>query len=285
MRITDLPDVVAVLACPHCGQPLVVASPDALRCSAGHSFDVAREGYVSLLAGGALTSTADTPAMIAAREAFLSAGHYAPIATAVTETLGRSLAEKTAGAIVEVGAGTGYYLARALDAQPGRAGVALDTSKPALRRAARAHERAGAVACDVWGRIPVRDGAAAAVLDIFAPRNIAEIARILAPGGVLVVVTPGARHLGELVETLGLLSVDERKADRLEEQLAGRFELVESVEIELAMSLSHEDIAALAGMGPSAHHTDAAMFAQRIGDLAAPVTITLSVVVSAYRAL
>lgn len=285
MRITELPEVVALLACPHCGESLTVASNSALRCSAGHAFDVAREGYVSLLAGNALTSSADTPDMIAARESFLSAGHYAPVRDAVAQLLERTLAEATPGAILEVGAGTGYYLAGVLDVQSQRRGLALDTSKPALRRAARIHERAGAVACDVWGTIPVQDATVAAVLDIFAPRNITEIARVLAPGGVLVVVTPRSGHLGELVEPLGFLSVDDRKADRLEEQLAGRFVPAESMVVEQVLVLSHAAVGDLAGMGPSAHHTDRIAFAGRIAVLSEPCPVTMSVNVSAYRAL
>lgn len=285
MRITQLPDAVALLACPHCAEPMVAGSDSTVVCTAGHAFDVAREGYVSLLAGNALTSSADTPDMIAARESFLSAGHYVAVCDEVAALLGRTLADKTSGAILEVGAGTGYYLAGVLDAQPQRVGLAMDTSKPALRRAARIHARAGAVACDVWGRIPVRDNTMAAVLDIFAPRNIAEIARVMAPGGVLVVVTPRGGHLEELVETLGLLSVDDRKADRLSEQLAGHFELAEAGVVESTLELSHAAIADLAGMGPSAHHTDRAAFAERIAVLPEPLAVTLSVNVSAYRAL
>ena len=85
------------------------------------------------------------------------------------------------GCIVDLGAGTGWYLARALERLRGTTGLALDVSKPALRRAARAHPSLAAVACDAWGPLPLRDGGVAAVLDIFAPRNAAEIARVLVP--------------------------------------------------------------------------------------------------------
>lgn len=285
MRISSIPKVVALLACPLCSEPLTVASDAALSCTAGHTFDVSREGYVSLLAGKALTSTADTPAMIAARETFLSAGHYEPIRDAVAQVLSRTLAEKAKGAIVEVGAGTGYYLAGALESQPGRVGISLDTSKPALRRAARIHDRAGAVACDVWGRMPIRDKVAAAVLDIFAPRNIAEMARIIAPGGVVMVVTPRPGHLAELVGILGLLNVDERKADRLEGKMAGHFAVAESLVVKQSMALTRADIAALAGMGPSAYHTDKAALEARIAGLPESTPVTLEVTVAAYLAL
>ncbi len=51
----------------------------------------------------------------------------------------------------------------------------------------------------------MRDAVAALVLNVFAPRNGAETTRVLAPGGLLAVVTPTERHLEELVGPLGLL--------------------------------------------------------------------------------
>ncbi len=54
-----------------------------------------------------------------------------------------------------------------LDAMPGFTGLALDVSKAALRRAAKAHSRCGAALCDVWHELPVSDGAAQAVLSVF----------------------------------------------------------------------------------------------------------------------
>ncbi|MGB4593539.1 MAG: hypothetical protein WBI63_07195, partial [Coriobacteriia bacterium] len=135
-----LAHVIDELACPHCGAALIVVDAT-LRCESGHSFDVARQGYVSLLPRGAHADTADTPAMVEARDAFLGAGYYAPIAGAVADALGSALGADASGCVVDIGAGTGYYLARVLDGMPRLAGLALDTSKPALRRAARAHER------------------------------------------------------------------------------------------------------------------------------------------------
>jgi len=284
MRIPELPHVLAALRCPHCAEPLA-AEGDTLRCANGHAFDLARQGYVSLLRGDARTGTADTSAMIEARDAFLSAGHYAPIADEVARLVAETLADGPDGVIVEVGAGTAYYLAETLALLPDRVGVALDISKPALRRAVRANDRIGAVACDVWSGLPLATDSAAAVLDVFSPRNVAEMARVIAPGGVLVVVTPAAAHLRELIGALGLLSVDERKPERLDAQLSEQFELVETAEVGRTMRLTHAEVAALAGMGPSAWHTDAAALVTAIDGLADPAEVTLAVTVSAYRAL
>ncbi len=276
-----LQDVVEVLRCPHCGAALTLGAGTA-RCEAGHSFDVARQGYVSLLPGDAKAGTADTAAMVAAREAFLGAGHYAEIGAALVEACG-SAAEGTQGCLVDLGAGTGHYLAAALEAAPDRAGLALDISKHALRRAARAHPRIGAVVCDAWQALPVKDGSAAIVLSVFAPRDGAEIQRILAPGGTLVLVTPTALHLHELVSQLGLLRVDEYKPERVDEKLGPFLEPVEQRECEYKMSLSHADIEALVGMGPSARHIQEAQLEARLRALPEPLEVTASVSVATYR--
>ena len=249
------------LRCPHCGAALVAADAS-IRCVEGHSFDVARQGYVDLMPSGRRPA-GDTAAMVAAREAFLGRGHYAAIADAVALESGPA---SGGGCVVEVGAGTGYYLARA---RGERVGIALDSSRYALRRAARAG--LGAVVCDAWRPLPVRDGVADAVLCVFAPRNAAEMRRVLAPGGVIVVVTPTPRHLQELVEPLGLVGIDSRKEERLAASLG---EPVRVREVEQALDLSREDVRALIAMGPSAHHVDADAVAR-----AAEVTLSVRVAV------
>ncbi|MDI2126631.1 putative RNA methyltransferase [Yinghuangia seranimata] len=275
-----LPDVVALLRCPHCGADL---APDgsALRCPARHTFDIARQGYANLLAGDAKAGTADTADMVAARDAFLGAGHYRPIAAALAEATADA-ARRAPGAVVDVGAGTGHYLAHALDAAPDRVGLALDISKYALRRAARAHPRAGAVVCDAWRPLPVRDAAAAALLNVFAPRNPAELRRVLHPEGRLLVVTPTARHLGELVGALGLLRVDDDKKARLDEALDPHFTPVRADVIGFPMNLTDTDVATVVGMGPSAWHTDPAELARRIAELPRPHVVSAEVTLSVY---
>lgn len=278
-----LAHVIDVLACPHCGAALSAVDAT-LRCQSGHSFDIARQGYVSLLPQGAHTDTADTPAMVEARDAFLGAGYYEPIADAVADALVSAIGADATGCIADIGAGTGYYLARVLERLPGLAGLALDTSKPALRRAARAHERIGAVACDAWAGLPVRDAALKAALDIFAPRNAAEIHRTLAPGGALVVVTPAPGHLRELVEELGLLTVDERKGERLTASLGGHFEPVAQTPVDYELALDPGALAALVGMGPSAYHIEAATVAARVAELPDPFETAVEVIVSVWKA-
>ena len=269
------------IECPLCGRALAETG-NVLRCEVGHAYDIARQGYVSMLGGDASTGTADTPAMVQAREAFLGKGHYSAIADAVAEAAAAALADGVQGCVAEVGAGTGYYLSAVLDRVSDRSGIALDISKAASKRAARAHLRIGAIVSDAWDRLPMRDGTVAVLLDIFSPRNPAEFERVLAPGGALIVVTPTPRHLGEIVETLGMLVVDDRKDERLETTFEGRFERVTTVLVERRLDLSHDDVSAVAGMGPSAWHA-AGDLSARVAALGEPTPVTLSVNVATYR--
>ncbi|QXT61954.1 putative RNA methyltransferase [Tessaracoccus palaemonis] len=248
--------------CPHCSLPLGRVE-GSLRCAAGHGYDVARQGYVNLL-GRAAPANADTPAMLEARASFLATGRYRPIADAIDSRVG------DARRIVEVGAGTGWYLARALDASPAAEGLATDVSVAAAKRCARAHPRMDAVVADTWVGLPVQDGAVDLVLCVFAPRNAADFARILAPGGRLVVVVPRAGHLAELRERDGLLEVADDKADALVASLgdAGWAHLG-GERVSGSMDLTAREAADLVGMGPNAFHEH--------GDAAAPITTTLDV--------
>ena len=268
-----LGDVVDLLRCPVCGDDLTGADT-ALRCPAGHSFDIARQGYVNLVPG-----RADTPEMVEARDAFLRAGHFRPLTAALAT---EATQVEGAAVVVDLGAGTGHHLAGVLDALPNACGIAIDASAAALRRAARCHERAAAIGADAWKPLPLKDGVAALVLSVFAPRNAVELARVLAPGGQLLAVTPTTRHLHELVGPLGLLSVPDDKEDRLDEQLSSQFTLAARRTIEHAMFLTGDECAQIVRMGPSAWHVDEQSVAERLGLLPDPLTVTASITLSRY---
>ncbi|MFG1887230.1 putative RNA methyltransferase [Micromonospora sp. NPDC049051] len=281
------PRIVDRLRCPVCAEPLAevdTGGARALRCARRHSFDVARQGYVNLLAGRA-PHAGDTAEMVAARADFLAAGHYDLISTALAAAATEAV-DRAAGAyplVVDAGAGTGRHLAAVLAALPDATGLALDVSKPALRRAARAHPRAAAALADTWQRLPLADGAATVLLNVFAPRNGAEFHRVLDPAGSLLVVTPAADHLTELVSALGLLRVDPAKADRVAESLGGRFTPASASEHRRELALTGPEVATLVGMGPSAWHTDPAGLAARVTALAEPVRVTVAVQLTVWR--
>lgn len=256
-----------------------------LICSNGHTMNIARQGYVSLLGRDAGTHTADSAEMIAARDRFLAAGHYQPLIEALVAEAS-ALAERegpSQGAVVDLGSGTGIYMAAVLDALDGKVGIGIDNSKFAARRTAKCHDRAAAVVADIWDGVPVRDGAADLILNVFSPRNGEEMERILAPGGSIVVVTPQPGHLGELIGRFGMVSVDPDKEERLERTLGPLAEGAGSRGIEWQMKLGRDEIRDLVGMGPSAGRMEAAEMEAALQALDEETLVTAAVTITTTR--
>jgi 23S rRNA (guanine745-N1)-methyltransferase len=269
---------VALLACPVCGAGLE-ATAAGLRCAAGHAFDRARQGHVTLLPPGHRPPSGDSAEMVADRAAFLAAGHYAGVTAALAAAV---RADGTPSTLLDLGGGTGHHLAAVLDGLPDAVGLVLDSSPYAARRAARAHPRAAAVVADAWQRLPVRDGVADRVVVVFAPRNGPEIARVLRPGGRLVVVTPAPDHLAELVGPLGLLRVDPDKQARLAAGLQPGLRATAAAAHRERLLLRHDAVRTLVGMGPHARHLSREQLRTRIAELPEPVEVTVSVDVATW---
>ena len=274
--VSPVPPAPDDLCCPICTAPLA-AGERAFACASGHSFDRARQGYVNLLRPTRLRG--DSAEMLHARRRFLDAGWYAPLADALTEIVGAWLAQESpaipgaARALVDIGCGEGFYLRRlaqsrasTLKAQGWRL-YGLDLSRDTIRMAAgRAalEERQPAdqqksaplpsvtwVVASARDRLPFADAGVGALLNIFAPRVAEEFARVVAPGGLLVVMTPLAEHLAEARAALPwLLSPQPDKDDRLRTTLENDFALVEARPAQFTLALDAAALADLASMTP-----------------------------------
>lgn len=287
-----LSHIVDILADPNDGTALSGADDfSRLVSESGHSFDVAKQGYVTLAAGAGLKHKGDDMDMVNAREAYLAMGHFAPFVEAVTGAVqdaldSAPLAESKPASLLEVGAGTGYYLAHTLDSIAEARGVGLDISPHAAKHLAKCHPRVGAVVADVWERLPIRDESVDAISVVFAPRNPAEFQRALAPGGQVIVLTPGAGHLDDLREPLGILGVEEGKVERMYEQAEGFLEqAADPVDISFPIELDKASVAAQVGMSPSARHISAGELAERMAALPPTLTVTARARLDRLRAV
>lgn len=185
------------ILCPVCGAVLQKADRS-FRCEAGHSFDIARQGYVNLLPVQQKHSRhpGDTPEQVRARREFLAGGFYAPIAEAVCRLVKDC---GCAGPILDVGCGEGYYSVRLADALQADL-VGLDISKDAVRYAAGQYKHARWL-CATAAHLPVKDHSIGLVSSLFALTLPEEFARVLRPEGAFLQVLAAPDHL------LGLKSI------------------------------------------------------------------------------
>ena len=240
---------LSLFRCPVCSAPLAREAGSYL-CPRGHRYDIAREGYVHLLPPNRKHSKApgDDKDMVAARARFLSQGYYAPLLDTLEQAALRYADESPV--LLDSGCGEGYYTAGVAAAlRAGGEGVraaGADLSKFALRRAAR-RDRDSEFAVASAYRLPVADGRVNLLLNCFSPMAQEEFRRVLSPGGVLLYVVPGPRHLWELKEIL----YNSPYPNPDETVLYGGFTHLEIYPLEFPLRLPcREDVEALFHMTP-----------------------------------
>ncbi len=183
-----------MLICPVCGNKLIFLDRSA-RCEKGHSFDIAREGYVNLLRSNKNgDKTGDDKYAARSRREFLNKGYYAPLRDALC-----SIFADRQGTLLDICCGEGYYTA-ALAENPKLEVYGFDIAREMVRLAARRNRGSWFVAN--MAAIPVPDSALDYATHLFAPFNEKEFSRVLKPGGSLYTVIPGKDHLFGLKQAL-----------------------------------------------------------------------------------
>lgn len=190
--------IKSFFACPVCGCKMTVTEDGKSAVCLGenpkkkrHSFDFSADGYLSLgVTGG------DSKAAVAARKAFLrNTLCYENAADAICDAV-RSYAG-SCRLLVDAGCGEGYYTSKLSAVSDSTVG--FDLSKFACSAGAKQARREGKnkllfATASVF-ELPLADGCADAVTNIFAPCAEEEYKRILCDGGYLFVVGAGRDHL------------------------------------------------------------------------------------------
>lgn len=193
---------MSCFVCPVCRGALH-REGNSLFCINRHCYDISRRGYVNLLMSQSSSEArhGDGKDMIASRRDFLNLGLYDKIADAVTEEISR--AKRCGMLVLDVGCGECYYTAKVASAlekyDPTVAGI--DISKDALASGSKRGGRIELAVASAYD-IPVSDGCADGVMNLFAPHSESELYRVMKRGGVLVRAFPAERHLWELKAAL-----------------------------------------------------------------------------------
>lgn len=262
--------------CPLCAQPLRREEKRYV-CPQGHSFDIARQGYVNLLTVQQKHSLdpGDTRQQVLSRRAFLESGFYAPISEALNQA---ALDYNAQGEILDVGCGEGYYSAR-LAAALGAPLTGLDISKEAVRCAAGQY-KAYAWLCATAAHIPVPDGSVGTLSSLFALTLPGEFRRVLRKNGLFLQVLAAEDHL------LGLKSIVYDVLTHKQKDTAPAlpgFALLESRQIRFDFTAEGEQIQRLFAMTPHLFRIGKAG-AQRLAE-ATVLRDAASCVLNVYRAI
>ena len=216
-----------------CGRPLR-ATDRRLSCDAGHSFDVARSGYVSLLQpqDRRSPSPGDSKEAVAARARLLHAGVGRAAIDAIVQA-GLKAAGDVDGPLVAVdlGCGSGELLGALTAARRDVCGVGIDLSTAAVDAAARRFPDQTWVVANADRRLPLLDASVHVVLSLNGRRHPEECARVLAPRGSVVVAVPAADDLIELRAQVQGEGVPRERADAVVAEHAERFDVVERLAV------------------------------------------------------
>jgi 23S rRNA (guanine745-N1)-methyltransferase len=185
-----------MLLCPvrDCRRELV-RQPKSLVCALGHSFDIARSGYINLLQPQDRRSRepGDSVEAVAARRLLHDRG--------VAEPLLRGLMDcariATADGLLDAGCGDGYFAGSAA-AETGCRAYGIDISVPAIDSAARRYPECEWIVANADRFVPYAAGSFSVVWSITARMNPAEFRRVIRNDGRLLVAVPAPDDLIEL---------------------------------------------------------------------------------------
>lgn len=246
------------LACPLDGHDLL-RDGNSWRCGSGHSFDVARQGYVHLLPVQKKRSRdpGDSKDMVAARQRFLNVGFYDVISDAVNRTLADRLQGRGMVRLLDAGCGEGYYtrrLAESLSERQEVAVVGLDISKWAVLAAAKQEKQMSWVVGSN-ANLPVLPGTLDAILCLFGFPVYGEFHRVLKSGGLVCQVDAGPDHLRELREII----YPELKPEKPRSEAAPEgFKLIASEQVRYPLTLTGQEVIAdLLAMTPHLYRASA----------------------------
>jgi len=201
---------LSLFACPICQESMTIQEQGRMVCSANHSFDIAKQGYINMLTHGAASKYSKE--LFESRKTVIDSGIYDEIEDKIIELIA------PAQTVLDTGCGEGSHLARIMAEKKG-IGVGIDIAKEGILAASRHYPE------QIWcvgdlAKSPFAKSSFDTILNILSPANYEEFKRLLTPGGCVVKVVPQSRYLHEL---RAQLYADSDKESYSNDQIVARF--------------------------------------------------------------
>ena len=275
------------LACPIDGNKLEQQEKQFI-CTDGHTFDIARQGYVNLLPVQHKRSKqpGDSKAMVLARAHFLDTGIYEPIASTLTEFISAQLTDDSDICLLDAGCGEAYYFDYLMDHLDKDSKtnnltlIGLDISKDAIIQATKRNKQTNWIV-GTNRQPPVIDQSVDIILCMFGFVSIDAFNKVLKPGGKIIMVDPGLDHLRELRTIIYSEVKTEKQSDSATLEYPG-FSLIETKALRFEKTVdSNEQVNNLLLMTP--HFYRASKQGREAACQLPELDITVDVVFKVYQ--
>ena len=184
------------IACPICRGGLTRCA-SSFKCDKGHSYDIAKSGYINLLNPGKKNNAkaGDSKEMIRARTLFFQTGCYEGIKNALCD-IASALSPSV---IIDAGCGEGYYTNSLAMRLKNACVFGFDMSKHGAEHASKQAKATGLEntlfsVSNIFD-MPLENECADLIVNMFAPVATEEFRRTLRTGGYLIIGVAGVHHL------------------------------------------------------------------------------------------
>lgn len=238
---------IGLFACPICQESMQVYEQGRLTCSANHSFDIAKQGYVNMLTHSAASKYSKD--LFESRKTIIDSGLYDPLEEKIAELIGEA---KT---VLDTGCGEGSHLARIMMQKQG-IGIGIDIAKEGILAAARHYPK------QIWcvgdlAKSPFAQTSFDVILNILSPANYEEFKRLLTSNGCVVKVVPQSGYLQQIRSQLYADSAKETYSNaQTVERFRESFSHVTVERITYTVPLASVLVPALLEMTPMGWHKE-----------------------------
>lgn len=185
------------MICPKCFSKLTKVNKSYI-CINNHNYDISKEGYINLLLSK--TNAGDNKDLIEGRINFLKKDYYKPLVLEIINIL-KEYNDLPNINLCDCGCGIGYYSRQLKESFNNINIYGTDISKDAIKYAAKSDKNTTYIVSSNQ-KIPFEDKFFDILIHIFSPVFIEEAKRIIKDDGILIIVSPGKKHLYELKELL-----------------------------------------------------------------------------------